>query len=688
MPFDFQPLANAERIAALSAAAILAPPPPVDFNRWAVDNIVFGQESRFPGPYDPDRFPYFAEILACAGPEHPSDTVVIAKSAQLGGTVIAQIFVAASLDLDPCQILYTHATELNATRWAKTKWKPLLRTAPALRGVLATEGSRSGSQSTLFYERKDGTGSLIIGGANSAASLSMITVKRQVQDDLSKWQMNEAGDPEGQADSRSKAHDPRKTLKIGTPMVAGECRVTKAFAGSDQRRYHVPCPHCDHFHVLEWENLLRSVDLADPRPERAHFSCPDCGGVIEQRHRAEMLRRGTWIADNPSGRYPGFHLWAAYSPLESWASIVARFVDARGDPGREQTFANDDLGRAYEQAGEAPPWKDLYDRAEQAGFPQGIVPAGALILAIGVDVQGDRLEWQLTGFGRDRHRWTIDYGVIAGSIDDETARAALDQLLKATWPDAFGNRRIADQLAIDSGYRPEEVISWARRHPGHRVMVVRGSRFETGPVIAQKPTDELTFRGRKVKTGVRPWWLNVSQLKAGLYADLAKADPQARGHVAFCAGLGETFFRGLTAEKRVKATDARGFAVWYWRKEETQRNEPLDTANYAEAAALRCKWARLTPAEWDALAARLEVAPAPSQAELFEAGPAALATGPTVPAGTDQPVIPVAGAAPIGAVEVVDEPPASAPVSPLAARVEQARRDRGGFIRRPSWDRS
>jgi hypothetical protein len=39
-------------------------------------------------------------------------------------------------------------------------------------------------------------------------------------------------------------------------------------------------------------------------------------------------------------------------------------------------FFNDDLGLAYEVAGEAPPWEKLKERAEAEGLELGRIPKG------------------------------------------------------------------------------------------------------------------------------------------------------------------------------------------------------------------------------------------------------------------------------------------------------------------------
>ena len=176
-------LVNEERLWRRDLAVAWTPPPEIDLNKWAIDHIVFGAESPFPGRYNPDRFPFFRRILAVLAPADRCRHVTLLKSAQLGGTFIAQIFVAASMDLDPGGILHVHPTESNATGYARTKWRPMLRQCERLGEIFELKQSKEGGNSTLHQERKDGRGWLHLCGANSPASLSMYSVKRLVKDD-------------------------------------------------------------------------------------------------------------------------------------------------------------------------------------------------------------------------------------------------------------------------------------------------------------------------------------------------------------------------------------------------------------------------------------------------------------------------------------------------------------------------
>lgn len=615
MPDGSAFLANPARVAWSAIAEIIAPPPPLDLNRWAVENVRFGSESPFPGPYNPDVFPFFHRILEVLGPEHPARIVGLIKSAQLGGTVLAQIFLGGSLDIDPSGFLYIHPTENNATRWAKTKWRPMLRQTAALGALFAEAKSRDSSNSTLFQERRDGRGWVQMGGANSEASLSMISAKKQVQDDLAKWELNSAGDPETQADSRSKAFAWAKIFKIGTPLIEVSCRITKVFKQSTQEHYHVPCPHCDHYHPLEWENLQAFIE-AHPT-DNPCFTCPACGGVIEQHHRAEMNRRGQWVVHNPGAATIGFYLWAAYSPLESWASIRDAWLAAKGIPAKEQAFLNDTIGRAYQAAGESPPWEAIRDRAAASDRRLGVIPAGHPILTLGIDVQGDRVEWHCQAFGRDFRRATVEYGVIEGHISDTEARRKLDELVKRTWPDVFGNRRAVDMTAIDGNAYTDDVYDWAKRHPAGKVMMVRGAKSDLAPPLV-KVKREKNKEGKSLKYAGRFFNLGVSGMKMSFYKSLQKTDPLARGYCSFPVGLTDDFFQQLCAERRVPVKRKDGFVDYRWDKDPAQRNEVLDTAMYAEGAAIRVGWRTNSDETWDRLEAERDVAPVAGQLDLEE----------------------------------------------------------------------
>lgn len=626
---------------------VFLPPPLVDYLAWARDNVEFTPEtSPRPGKYNEEEFPYFSEILNALGQDDPCQIVTLMKSAQVGGTVAANIFTLGTMAMAPCFFLYVHPTEGNAVKWSNQKLVPLINETETLKGMFPSN-SKEGSYTKLYKARRDGRGAISAAGANSPASLSMVSARKQVQDDLAKWENNAAGDPEVQADSRSKAFFDRKIFKISTPLIAPGCRISRNFEEGSQEHYHGACPHCGFLQPLKWEAMR---DHLDPQaPEKAAFLCenPKCGCFIEEHHRSEFLRpvhlggQARWVAKYPERKrfHRSFHLWVAYSKLESWAGLARKWLriqaglsnDADRNRDTEQVFWNDDLGLPYEAAGATLPWEDLRDRAELSGYRRGTIPKGALFLTIGVDCQADRVEWQLVGWGRRRQRFVIDYGVYdsfsvppggrphSGHISEPEIRALLDALRKRTWPDFLGNKRSCDLLAIDGNAWTADVWDWAKRHPMSEVIMIRGVPSESVAKLAlvKKDTDN---KGQKLKYSKRLFNLAVSILKGGLYRALAKKDPDATHYVHFPSGMGDAYFRQLVCERRSAQKSRSGIVSWQWVLPEGERNEALDTMNQAEAAAIRLGVERLDEDDWDRIEAMIEVEPKAAQLDLEDVG--------------------------------------------------------------------
>jgi len=613
-------VANAERLALQTTADVIEPPPPVDFVQWAEQNIVFSKrEGPFEGPYNRDLFGFFDEVLRALSPDDPCRTVTLKGSAQIGKTVVANVFTGGSMAMDPGDFLYVHPTEDNASRWSKLKLVPFIRSTAALSAIFP-QRSRDGADSILFKERRDGRGALLISGANSPASLSQVSMPRQVQDDLAKWEMNAGGDPETQADSRSRAYEFAKLLKTSTPLIEPGCRITKSYEVGSQERYFVPCPDpdCGEMQTLEWENLL--ADLDDDHPEDAHFTCESCGQRIEQHHLPEMRKRGEWRADNPAAKrmHRSFYIWSAYSPLQSWERIAREWLSAKGDPKSEQTFLNDTVGRAYKATGVAPPWEALRDRGAQSERKAGTVPAGYVVLTAGVDCQADRIEWQVRAWGRERRKAVVAYGVIPHHISSDQGRDALDAVLKQGFVNAYERPLMIDMLAIDGNAWTEDVWGWAKRHPSSRVIMVRGVPSESAPLLV-RVKKEVNRAGKRLAYSRRFYNFATSVLKWGSYRDLEKTDPLERGFIDLPHGLPDSYYQQLTSETRKEVRARNGSRVWKWI--EDGRNEALDTFNQAEAAFIRLSGPTrdLLDAIWDRYEAERECPPEDPQLDLEDA---------------------------------------------------------------------
>lgn len=652
-------LSSAEAAVLRGLAYAMVPPPPPDITRWCEENIVFDERSPIPGPFRIERFPFLREIHEVLSPEHPAREVTVRGSAQWGKTVsLLNPTLAAWHEYGPLDSLVVHPTTSSATEWVRNKWMPMRRQAPSLRDIF---GEGRGEQTdTLFNQetiRRDG--SLKVVSAGSPDDLAGTTRRLVIMDDAAKFEMTPKGDPEQLAASRASGFEDAKIVRISTPQVTGTCRISRAYDRSDRRLWHVPCPHCGNMAPLTWDNFRRSLD-----PERlhaAHFTCESCGCEIKHSQKAEMVAQGRWVASNPRGDHPGFHLWRAYVPQRDWASIAVEYAQVMGWTGltvrqateeeirgkveeeTEQTFWNDVLGLPFEQVSKGPDWEALRDRVENAEpglfLSRGVVPACGALLTAGVDCQGDRIEVSICAFGRNYRRWVVDHVVIPHHVGDEDGRAALDALLKTTWRTELGLRLPLDMMAVDEGAYTEDVRDWAKRHPWTRVILIKGSSSANGPIL--RPQADRKANGRQIRRQRRGWMLNVAQIKADFYGWLAKEDPTERGYVAFATGLGDEYYRQITSEVRVLKRASSGVMVSRWELVEPgRRNECLDTMNYAEAAARKKGWSAMTAEQWELLELQRSVPPDEDQGDLFDAAmpvvPLSVRAAPMPPAEVQQ----------------------------------------------------
>jgi phage terminase large subunit GpA-like protein len=148
-------------------AAAWAPPPPVDYLAWAESNVTFSAGDPFPGKYNRVNFPYFDGVLEALSPEDECRFVSLVGSAQIGKTVLANIFALGSMTMGRGTTLVCHPTIDNALRWSKIKLQPMMRSIPEVQKHFP-QRPRDTSDALLYKERADGLATLLITGANSS----------------------------------------------------------------------------------------------------------------------------------------------------------------------------------------------------------------------------------------------------------------------------------------------------------------------------------------------------------------------------------------------------------------------------------------------------------------------------------------------------------------------------------------
>jgi phage terminase large subunit GpA-like protein len=226
--------------------------------------------------------------------------------------------------------------------------------------------------------------------------------------------------------------------------------------------------------VLTWPQVQwdKNAD-GTHRPETAKYHCIHCDAAWRDETRWAAVRKGHWQARETFTGIAGFHLNEIYSPWVRLEAMVKAFLSARaGGDEAMKTFVNTSLGETWVESGEAPDWQRLLDRKEE--WQPSSVPADALFLTAGADVQKDRIEVDVWAWGRGLESWLIDHIVIEGGPGSESCWSALTELLGRTWQHANGSQMIIARLAIDTGYETPAVYGWARKVGFGQVAPVKG----------------------------------------------------------------------------------------------------------------------------------------------------------------------------------------------------------------------
>ncbi len=570
----------------------LRPPPRLSLSAWADDHFRLSAESAA----EPGRWrtlPYQRGILdAITDPD--IERVTVMKSARVGYTKMINAAIAFHMAHDPCPILVVQPTIDNAKIYSKEEIAPMLRDVEVLAG-LVSETSVKSSANTVAHKTFPG-GVLSMIGANSGRGFRMISRRVVIFDEVDAYppSAGSEGDPVKLGEKRSEYYWNRKLLAGSTPLVAGASRIEELFNAGDRRRYYVPCPHCGHMDFLRFA-LRDNAEIEGghvmrwpkDRPADAHFMCRVCGCAIEEAHKYAMIAGGEWRAETESPRHASFHIWAAYSlsPNATWGQIAARFVEAKKKPEMLRTFVNTELGETWKERGEAPDWERLHERREP--YAIGSVPTGPVVLTAGVDVQKDRLVYEVVGWAPNRESWSVDAGELYGDTAVEATWDQLDSLLSRSFPGADGGELSISMLAVDSGYNTQVVYGWARRHPMSRVIACKGVSGARMLVGAPSPVD-VTVRGKRMQRGYKVWPIGVDIAKGELYGwlGLRRGDGDPPSGYCHFPEYGEEYFRQLTAEHLVTVVNRRTHrAKMEWQVLPNRENHYLDARIYARAAA-------------------------------------------------------------------------------------------------------
>ena len=570
------------------------PPENLTVSEWADKYRVLPREgSAEGGKWRTSRTPYLKEIMD-AFTDPTVERIVMVSSSQIGKSEMEINAIGYIIDQDPGPILYIHPTLEEAQKFSTQRFTPMVRDTKVLRRKVAS-AKRGDARNTKLQKNFPG-GLITMIGTSSAAALASAPIRYVICDERDRWERSagKEGDPFKLAQARQTTFYNRKTLEVSTPTIKGNSPIAESYELGTQEKWCVTCPHCGEYfevifkriHYTKHEMTIagKEVTMVDDVVE---VECPHCGSLSTERQIRKQPHK--WIANAPEARKKGirsFWLNAFSSPWVTWQSICQEYEDAKGDPNKLKAVYNTKFGELWEELGATHGEEYYYERRESYGtLPDGTpidVPEGPVFLTMGVDVQDNRLESEVVGFGHHKETWGIRKGMIDGSPADSTTWRKLDDVLQRDWVRFNGQRmRIASTCIDSGGHYTTSVYEYCRSQLAFLVFAIKGFGGDGVPFISPFSRVHIGETNRLC----RLYKIGVDSGKAAIMTNLC-VENRGPGFCHFPSeddkGYNLRYFTGLLSE-RIEENEKTGKRRWV-KIPGHERNEPLDCRNYALAA--------------------------------------------------------------------------------------------------------
>tara|TARA_R100000093_G_C1941679_1_gene72399 strand:- start:14 stop:1789 length:1776 start_codon:yes stop_codon:yes gene_type:complete len=543
---------------------LIKPPPSLTISQWADKFRVLSTESSSEaGKFETTRAIFQKEIMDSIN-EPTINEVVVLSCSQVGKTEMLLNAIGYYIAYAPAPILVVQPTLEMARAWSQDRLAPMIRDSNILKSKVAEVKSKD-SANTVLHKIFDG-GHITACGANSPASLASRPIKIVLCDEIDRYPptAGSEGDPVMLAKRRSTTFWDSKLVMTSTPTVKGNSQIEEAYERSDKRLFYVPCHKCKKKQVLKWSQVQWDKD----KPQTVRYTCEKCETKWTDIQRIISISKGKWQATEKFNGRAGFRINGLYSVWVTMEEAVREFLMAKKQPETLRVFVNTYLGETWEDEGERIDDLGLYDRREDYTVPNEVV-----LLTAGVDIQDDRLEVEIVGWGLEEETWSIDYFIVYGDPTSPNIWQELELILTKTFEKPDKTKLKIISTCIDSGHHTNMVYQFCKPRYARRVFAIKGIGGE-GKAIVSRPNKNNIAR-------ITLFPIGVDTAKELIYSRL-RIKKFGAGYCHFPKKYSEEYFRQLTAEKIVTKY-RRGFKKREWVLMRP-RNEALDCRVYALSA--------------------------------------------------------------------------------------------------------
>lgn len=548
----------------------LMPPENINVSEWAEKyRILDSKSSNMPGPWRNSVTPYLKGIMDEFS-NYETEKIIFVKPTQVGGTEAMQNMIGYVIAQDPAPTLIVYPTDTLAETTSDNRIVPMIKSSKALKNkFLERESSKTELQFDNMY--------ISLSGSNSPSGLASKPIRFLFLDEVDKYPhaSKTEADPISLAEERIKTFPNSKVYMCSTPTLRSGHIWKEKESADIEKHYFLPCPHCGEyielkFAQIKWPDKSTGMSYAE-RAEFANYICQNCGCVITDNQKAQMLKQGEWrnIKKKTNfSRSVAFWMNTLYSPFTRFSEIAKAFMLSKDDPEKLQNFTNSWL---------AEPWEDtkLKTNADtvlerQTDIPEFEVPPWAKLLTGGVDVQENCMYYTIRAWGDFLTSQNICHGQ-AFSFNE------IDRIMNLEYRKADGTLFLPALVLIDSGDQTDEVYDFCAMH-SEWALPCKG----TGSMLSHYKLSTVN------KTSSKAYGMNLVIVDGGKYKDMITGrmrKPNGQGSWMVYKNCDLEYANQVTAEHKIfERSGGKERMVWVLKSSHAD-NHYLDTEVYAAAAA-------------------------------------------------------------------------------------------------------
>lgn len=550
---------------------LLKPPEELTVSEWAEKyRFLDERSSSMPGKWKNEMTPYLVGIMDEFN-NYQTEKIVFCKCTQLGGTEALNNMICFSVAQDPAPMMIVYPTSELADSVVEQRIKPMLKASKETKKHFKEKNS---NKKELQFDNMY----ISIVGSNSPSELASRPIRYLFLDEVDKYpnESKKEADPISLAVERTKTFNNRKIYMCSTPTTRTGHIWEEKEKADIEKHYFVPCPHCGEFIELKfsqirWPDDNEKLSVAD-KAEFAQYICQECGNVINDSDKMEMLQKGKWETVKENTKFTktvAFWISTLYSPFTRFSQIAKAYLIAKDDTEALHNFTNSWL---------AEPWEDtkLKTNAEtvmerQTDLPEFVVPEWTRLLTAGVDVQETSLYYIIRAWGEYLTSQLVTRGQVTSFRD-------IERIMNLEYMKPDGTVKLVDLCLIDSGDQTDEVYDFAA--------------VNSEWCLPSKGTSSMInyFKLSSVnKTSSKAYGMTLALVDGGKYKDMIAGRMKREngtGSWMVFDGIDLEYCTQVTAEHKITEKGGGGKLRTRWvQKTSHADNHYLDCEVYGMAAA-------------------------------------------------------------------------------------------------------